>query len=254
MIPGHVLTAFGADEAGGAEPVFAGPAWDNGWTVGPLVFSEATDTAHWSASVRMKLSVPGVRIARPARASDGRVVVGGWKASGHIPGELALRVDETVSAALRLAEALEPVAGPVDLHRSDTFAQAELAAWARVDDEFGPVDAPVQVGHADMLGTTIYAGVSAPAVTDLVPFAVPRPRVMTAAQVIADALIIGAEGGVDVGLIERFAHLPDLENLLLRAVAYRGIVADLLPEHNSLTRSNVGVVHQALMSRRSATI
>lgn len=251
MIPEHVLTAFGSD---GAAPVAAGPAWDNGWVVGPLVYSEATDTAHWSASVRTRLTVPGVRVARPARSSDGRVVVGGWRASSHIPGELSLRIDETVAAALRLTDALSEVDGPVDLRRTDLFAEAERDAWARCDEEFGVLDAPVQAGHADMLGTTIYAGAAAPAVTDLVPFAQPRPHAMTAAQTITDALIVGAEGGIDVGLIERFAHLPDLEDLLLRAVTYREIVADRHPEENSLTCSNVAAVRAALMSRRSATI
>ncbi|AIT60467.1 hypothetical protein [Corynebacterium doosanense] len=252
MIPDHVLTAFGSDSS--VPPVSAGPAWDHGWVVGPLVYSEATDTAHWSASVRTKLTVAGVRVARPARSSDGRVVVGGWRASGHIAGELSLRIDETVAAALRLADALAEVDGPVDLRRTDLFAEAEREAWARCDEEFGVIDAPLQVGHADMLATTIYSGSAAPAVTDLVPFAQPRPHAMTAAQAIADALIIGAEGGVDTGVIERFAHLPDLEDLILRGLTYREIVADRHPDENSLTCSNIAAVRAALMSRRSATI
>lgn len=252
MIPDHVLTAFGSDSS--LRPAPAGPAWDHGWVVGPLVYSEAADTAHWSASVRTKLTVPGLRVARPARSSDGRVVVGGWRASGHIAGELSLRTDETVAAALRLADTLTQVDGPVDLRRTDLFAEAEREAWARCDEEFGSIDAPLQVGHADMLATTIYSGSAAPALTDLVPFAQPRPHAMTAAQAIADALIVGAEGGVDVGLVERFAHLPDLEELVLRGVTYREIVVDRLPAEHSLTRSNIAAVRGALMSRRSATI
>lgn len=252
MIPEHVLTAFGSDA--GNEPVAAGPAWDNGWIVGPLVYSEATDTAHWSATVRSKLTVGGLRVARPARSSDGRLVVGGWKASSHVLGDLAPRFDETVAAALRLADALSSVEGPADLRRSDLYAAAERDAWASCDEKFGPVDAPVQVGHADMLGTTIFAGLAAPAVTDIVPFAAPRPRLMTAAQVIGDALIISADIGPDMGLVERFAHLPDLEDLLLRAVVYRKFLADRHSSPGSLTLSNVAMVENALMSRRSATI
>lgn len=253
MIPEHVLQAFDSSVPAGASPEPAGWIWDNGYLMGSVVFTEAADSAHFSATVRGKLDVPGVRLARPARSTDGRFVVGGWKATNHISGRPEARIDETVSAALRLAESLTDVTQP-SLERTDIFAIAEREAWAWADEHFGALESPVHVGHADMLATTIYSGTLAPAVTDLVPFAAPRPQATTAALVIADAMIMEAEDAVDFGYLERFAHVPDLEELVLRSVIYREHVSARHPDQNSLTRSSIARVRSALVSRRSETI
>lgn len=257
MIPQHVLTAFNASQPAprtGARPEAMGPAWDNGYRIGSTVYSEATDTAHWSAMLREKLTVPGLRIARPLRTTDGRFTVGGWKASAHIPGQPLRRYDETVMVALRLADALADIPGPTGLERSDLFAEAEREAFRLADEHFGELELPLQSGHADVLASTIYDGTAVPGVTEIVPFADPRPRAMSAALAIVDAMIIEAETGVDTGLLDRFAHVEKIEDLALRAVYYRDIVAERHPRTNSITRSNVRAVRDALVSRRSATI
>lgn len=253
MIPAHVLTAFASSVPADAVPEPAGRVWDHGFRMGSVVFSQASDSAHWSATVRAKLDVPGLRLARPARSTDGRFVVGGWKATSHVPGRPEARIDDTVSAALRLAESLVDVPQP-PLQRSDLFADAEREAWAWCDERFGELDARTQVGHADMLGTTIHSRTLAPAVTDLVPFVAPRPAPMSAALVIADAMIIEAGSALDFSYLERFAHVPDLEELVLRGVIYRDHVDVRHPDSNSLTSSKVGRVREALLSRRSDTI
>lgn len=253
MIPEHVLTAFDSSVPTGAEAEPAGWVWGNGHLMASVVFSEASDSAHWSATQRSKLDVPGVRLARPARSTDGRFIVGGWKATNYLDGEPEARIDETVAAAVRLAESLVDAPQP-SLERTDLFAVAEREAWAWCDERFGELDAPTQVGHADMLATTIYSGTLAPAVTDLVPFVAPRPQAMTAALTIADALILGAEDAVDLGTLERYAHMPDLEELVLRGAVYRDHVAARHPAGNSITRSNIAKVRATLMSRRSDTI
>ncbi|AWB81424.1 hypothetical protein C3B44_02850 [Corynebacterium yudongzhengii] len=248
MIPQHVLTAFHAP-ATDTPPRPLGPAWDNGFLQGTTVYAEAMDTAHWSASLREKLTVDGVRLARPLRTTDGRFTVGRWKANTYITGTPSRRADETVLVALKLADALAHVDGPVGLERTDLYAEAEREAWQAADEKYGPLDLPVQPGHADLLATTLYDGDAVPAVTDLVPFADPRPHAFSAALVIADALIIDGEEGVDLGLLHRFAHIGEIEQLVLRAVNYRAIVAERHPRTNSLTRSNIQRVLAALMSR-----
>lgn len=253
MIPQHVLTAFNADTAQ-SRPQQLDAAWGNGFLLGKIAYSEATDTAHWSATVGEKLVVPGVRIARPLRSTDGRFTVGGWRATSYLAGQPARRYDETVLASLRLAEVLADTSGPEGLKRADLYAEAEREAWRLGDEKFGALDLPVQPGHADMLATTIYSGTAAPAVTEIVPFADPRPRAFTAALVIADAMIVEAESGVDTGLLDRFAHLEEIGQLVARAVLYREIVAERHPRGNSLTRSNVAAVRDALVSGCSATI
>ncbi|AKK10545.1 hypothetical protein [Corynebacterium uterequi] len=254
MIPGRVLTAFGAADADVAAATPAGPAWGNGVRIGDVVYSEATATSHWSATLRDKMQVDGLAIAKPARATDGRFVVAGWMASGYVPGRPEIRLDETVAVALRLADALHGVTGPTGVERTDVFAQAELDAWAWGDREFGAIDAPVQVGHADLLATTLYDGEACPGLSDIVPFATLRPAGATAALAIADGLIATADGGVDVGVLDRFAHIPRLDELVLRFVKYRELVNIAHPHGKPNIRSNIAGVLDTLVSRRAATL
>lgn len=256
VVPGHVITAF--DPASvptetattwDLRPQPAGIAWDYGWIIGSVVYSRAPITASWSARLREDLQVPGARISRPLRSSDGRFVVGKWRAQSLIDGHPYLRPDETVALALRLSDALTDADMPSGLERNDPWAQAEREAFAYCDERFGPLDLPVQVGHYDLLATTVFAETHAPGITDVVPYDQPRPKMMTAAQAIADALIIQAEVGVDYGLIERFAHIPDLDQLLLRAVKFRELANQLQDNPNSLTSSNVSRVWEALLSK-----
>jgi len=244
VVPAHVIDAFQGEE-GIPEP--AGHAWDNGWRVGSVAYSRSGGVATgWSAKLRTTLQVDGVRIARPVRSTDGRFVVAGWKASQWIQGDLARRVDETVGVALRLADALAGQPTPPEPEGEDPFVLADRRAWEETAPEYRDIDGPVQVGHADLLACTVYHGTQAPAVTDLVPFAAPRPHGYTAALVIVDGLIAGA---VDDAIVDRFRHLPDIDQLLLRAVAYRRHVNDLHPQSSSNARAHIRRVEDALVSR-----
>ena len=253
-VPAHVRTAFGtgSDEEV-VETQRLGPAWDNGIKVGQLVYARAGDHAHWSATVRERLHVDGARVARPVRSSDGRFLVAGWKATVWAPGVLSRRVDETAVTALRLEEALvEETAPPAGDDRDDVFARAERTAWAEADERFGPIEGPrTQTGHADLLASTVYEGAAVPTITDLVPFTEQRPRGYSAALVLVDGLVYSA---VDVGVVERFAHVPQLLELMVRAAMYRRHVCELHPAATSITRSSVAEVEELLLSRASATI
>ncbi len=256
-IPAHVLTAFQIDAAGGPVTGNLGLAWGHGVRVGQYALVPAGDHTHFSVTTRESLSVDGLRFARPLRSTDGRSSVGGWAVSVHDSGELACRVDETVAAALRLADALADLAMPEIESDAGTlsalFQRAEREAWSECEAVHGPLTnpGPLQVGHIDMLGTTIFRGVTAPMVTDLVPTAAPRPHAYTAALTIVDGLIYKA---VDDRALDRFAHLPDLLGLAARAVAFRRVLTDLHPEATSLSRSRIADVEELVVSRLSATM
>lgn len=245
--PPHVLEAFGA--FGAPEP--AGPAWDDGWRYGTVVVSRVADAqrAAWSAKVREVLAVDGAAVTRPVRGTDGRHVIGGWQARHHAPGAPAARPDELIVAMCRLEEALADLARPRFLAgpAEGVFDVCDRAAWAadpageleRVLDVAavpradaaaalgvaaeltglrGGLDAAgaEQVGHADPLATTVFDGAAAPTVVDLVPCW--RPRGWTPALAAVDAL---SRGGADEALLARFDHLPDWDQLVLRAMLYR---------------------------------
>lgn len=270
-VTGQLATTFHTDIT--APPRSLGPEWDHGWLVGTTVISLAVGPhTAWSARLREKLRVPGLQIARPVRSTDGRFVVAGWRASTFIPGRLRGRVDETVSAALRLADILsadQSVPRP-DLTGDDAFSVADRAAWSahpgavdreirsqrqcldllgRLRSVMRPIDAPLQVGHADMFGTTIYDGAQPPALTDLVGAV--HPHGYTAAQVIVDGLLAKA---VDDGVIRRFSHIRHLDQLLLRAAAYRIYAAALWGVDPEQVFARLGRVTDLVVSRASATL
>lgn len=141
-VPEHVLGAFGV--AGGpAVPVVAGSG--SGWLVGAsggspgVVLRPVVDSAlaNWSARVREDLDVPGLRVAVPVRARDGRHVVSGWRADRAVVGRPEARADETIAWSARVNEALAGVERPRLVSRpaarpwaeTDLFAFAEAAAW-----------------------------------------------------------------------------------------------------------------------------
>lgn len=244
IVPEHVISAF-QGEPGAAKP--AGHAWDNGWRIGGMVYSQSGGVSTgWSAKLRTALHVDGARIARPIRSTDGRFVIAGWKASHWVEGDLSRRVDETVGVALRLADALAGQTEPPEPEEEDLFVLADRRAWEESASEYREITGPEQVGHADLLASTVYHGQQAPTITDMVPFAAPRPHGYTAALVMVDGLIAGA---VDDAIIDRFRHLPDLDQLLLRAVAYRRHVNDLHPLSTTNARSHIRRVEDLLMSR-----
>lgn len=274
QLPLHVRDVFHADAG---EPQAMGVAWDYGWRVGNIVFSQVVhpDRAAWSARVREKLDPQGLRIVRPLTSTDGRYVSAGWRANSFVEGVPARRGDETVAAALRLDDVLKNVEvsdSLIDVDRSDLFSVADHLAWSEnpasfvFDDAlpaheavaplvtklsrfYRPIDAPRQVCHADMFATTIYSGTQAPAVTDLVGCA--RPYGYTAALAIVDLLVAEAQ---DEGVMRRFEHIPNLDQLLLRALNYRLFVHALHPLATSNAGSNLSWVSGAVMSKLSDTL
>lgn len=245
QLPDHIRDAF---QVGVGPAEHLGAAWDHGFRVGNTVFSKVMnpEMSSWSSKVREGLRPEGVRAARPIRSTDGRFVVSGWRASVYSTGMIAHRVDETVVAALRLADGLIDAPKP-ELAPLSLFTRADARAWDDQSGQIGallrPIEQPYQVGHADMLATTLFSGTQPPVVTDIFP--VVRPHGFTAALVIIDGLLLGA---VDEGILRRFSHLPDIEQLLMRAFLYRRNVQELAENTDANILSNLDRAEAALVS------
>ena len=94
--------------------------------------------ASWLANTFEQLDVPGVRLARPVRSSDGRWVVSGWSAQRFVSGSPAARYDDILSAADSLHEALAGVSEPRFLReRTDLYSWADRVSWGDIDDDDG---------------------------------------------------------------------------------------------------------------------
>ena len=212
-IPGHVLTSFQVDES---QPLPLGPEWGNGVRFGRIVISEAPAHAAWSSKVREKVTVPGVRVARPVRSTDGRFTVAGFHATDYVEGEPGHRVDEAISAALRFDDAVSYFPAP-KLERNDVWARADRAAWKG----HLPQGKKLQVVHTDFLACCLFSGSLPPALTDFVPADSARPHGYSAALTLIDGLLADA---VDDAVLSRWSHVPDLIFMCERALDYREIL------------------------------
>ncbi|MHA6796509.1 TIGR02569 family protein [Pseudonocardia bannensis] len=231
-LPQHVRIAFGVPDQ---EPRPVAWAGQRAWQCGDALIRPVSDNAvaAWSAGVLDGLEVDGVRLARPLRSSDGRWVVAGWAACRFLPGTAEPRHDEVVAASMRLHVATARVLRPRLLDdRDDLLSRSVSAAFGErrltLDPATGgalfmdlaayrrPVRLVPQVVHGELFGSVLFDDEGAPAVLDLVPFW--RPAEWAAAVIVVDAL---AWGGADEGLLERWAHLDEWPQALLRAVLYR---------------------------------
>ncbi|MDV6013860.1 TIGR02569 family protein [Haloechinothrix sp. LS1_15] len=233
--PDHVCAAFGVDAealrpaAGGAE-----------WQAGSIVLRPVSDKAEtaWLARTVRTLDVPGVSLARPVRATDGRQIIGGWIAYRGLDDDPAAqpsppRFHDLVLASVKLHQALAGIPCPEFLQRRyGTLATADRLAWGEAEIELDetaggrwfeilaaslrPVTLPDQVVHGDLYRSVRWVAGKGPLVVDFVPFY--RPAEWATALVVVDAV---ARGGAGTGLIHSWSHLPEWSQMLLRAVLYR---------------------------------
>lgn len=205
------------------------------WRYGNVLLRPVTNPsqAAWVAQTLDGLHVPKVRIGQPLRSTDGRWVIGGWTAMRYLEGQPEPRHDEVVAVAIRLHQATANVAKPKFLGaRADAFAIADRMAWQEQDGTLDPslggrlfdvlggarkdIELRPQLVHADLFGNVLFHPSAEPAIVDFVPYW--RPAEWAAAVVVVDAL---AWGGADTGLIDRWAHLPEWPQMLLRALLFR---------------------------------
>ena len=231
-LPPHVRTAFGVADVEPRPVLWAGR---RAWHCGDVLIRPVADNAlaAWSAGVLDGLTVERMRLAHPVRSSDGRWVVAGWAACRFVPGTLQPRYDAMVEASLRLHRATATLSRPRLLDdRDQMITRAAAAAWGErattldpraggvTFDELaarrGPVASPPQVVHAELFGAVLFDEAGVPALIDLVPAW--RPKEWSAAVIVVDAV---AWGGADEALLDRWSHLDDWPQMLLRAVLHR---------------------------------
>ncbi|PRQ11460.1 TIGR02569 family protein [Corynebacterium sp. 13CS0277] len=281
-VPQTVVDAF---RISGDPDEALGSSWDYGIRYAGVVLAEVADPARarTSAELRDVLQIDGVRCAKPLRATDGRVIVGGWKASTFTPGPRASNIDELVMIGLRLDDALSAVEVPSFTHDriappwevADVFRIADQAAWspqpstvlepgldldaeptpalhwaltmaARLQDSLDPelLQVPQQVCHADLVGTTITPQGQAPVITDIV--CVARPYGYTSALAMVDGLLAEV---VDDGVLTRHTNIPHIRQMMLRALLYRVFVHALHPEATPAMRTHIERVENLLTER-----
>lgn len=233
--PEHVLTAFSTSPAD-LELLPSGRG--RTWRAGNSVFRPVDDPAQasWLASVFEQRPVPGVRIARPIRSTDGRWVVSGWTAHRFVSGAPAPRFDEARQAGQALHAAVADVSEPRFLkQRTDLHSWADRLAWGEVLDTEGrlghghgattyrelaaqrrPVHAPGQLVHGDLHGHVLFAGNAAPAVIDIAPYW--RPAGWAIGVLAIDAI---TSGGAPIDVLADWADGPDWPQLVRRAALFR---------------------------------
>ena len=214
-IPGHVLSAFQLEGRG--EPTSA--AWGNGLRFGHVVVARANATSAWSGKAREKIAgnLDGMRISRPVRATDGRLVVGGYAANEFAEGAPAARIDEAVATALRFDVAVEHLDAPTTVARKDQWAEIDRAVWAG-ENVAGWVGGEPVVAHLEFLTSCLFDGTLPPTLAGFTPSVELRPRGYTAALVIVDGLLHRA---VDQRILERRSHVPDIRHLTRKALEFR---------------------------------
>jgi uncharacterized protein (TIGR02569 family) len=251
--PEHVRAAFGVP---GDTPQPLAGGRGRAYRCGSVVLKRVGDHAEasWLAGIFEQISVPGVRIARPVRSSDGRWVIAGWTAHRFVSGRTAPRFEEVIEVGNALHGALAETAKPRFLDQRDgLYAWADRISWgelpaddARLGDGVGaaafaalahgrrPVELPQQLVHGDLTGNVLFAGSAPPAVIDITPYW--RPVTWATGIVVVDAI---AWGGADLELATT-QQTSQWRQILRRALMCRLAVS--LGHPRSTPASMVGVL------------
>jgi uncharacterized protein (TIGR02569 family) len=237
--PKAVLVAFGTDE----HPVrFAGGKGGT-WRAGGLVLKpvEFLPESRWRARILDTLpDDPGFRIARPARTTTGDWVSDGWEASRFVAGEPDVtRPDDVLRAGIAFHAAIAGIPRPAFLdERADPWSAGDRVAWEESPVDVSPVardllrplldarrsvDLSAQAVHGDLPGNVLFTAGLPPAIIDWPLYW--RPTAWASAVAVADAL---CWYGAAPDLAERWSHLPEWRQMLIRALIYRIVTHDKL--------------------------
>ena len=230
-----VLHAFESD----GDPIALPGGRGLAWRVGDLVFKPADlglDELAWQADVLSTVRAPAVRLSFPQRATGGELVVDGWTAWSYLPGEHRTGGWlEVIAVGDRFHRAVAGLARPAFIAaRTDPWAIGDRVAWgerptgpyrdvphlARLADRLAPIEAPSQLIHGDLTGNILFADGLPAAVIDLSLYW--RPTGFATAIVVADALVWE---GADQSLVASLGVVPDVGQMLVRALIYRLVAA-----------------------------
>ncbi|NUL06406.1 TIGR02569 family protein [Streptomyces lunaelactis] len=227
--PASALKAFGAAETPVPLPGGQGSAWRSGALVlKPTAMAPETT---WRAGVLHHLpESSGFRVARPVPAADGSWAAYGWEAWRPIGGSTdPHRADDVIRAGEAFHAALADLPRPRFIGvRDNAWSHADRLAWEETEQapDFPllgpllaarrPVSAPAQIVHGDLLGNVLFEPGHPPAIIDWPPYW--RPAAWASAVVAVDAL---CGHGAEPELLDRWSHLPDWCQLLVRALIFR---------------------------------
>jgi uncharacterized protein (TIGR02569 family) len=230
-----VVDAFGAD----GDPVLLEGGQRRTWRLGDVVLKPVDDPVeqhNWLCEVYDGWPAPDVvRVPQPLRAADGSWTAHGWAAHRWLEGR-TLRAGDDVEGFRRTVDAFHEVVSGLD---RPTFLDAREDAWSFGDrvawdgaEPVGPpgtvgmvealiaarqpVDARSQVIHGDIGGNVLRAPGLPDAVIDWPPYF--RPRGFALAVVAGDAV---CWEGAPASLLDRWAEVPEWDQLLVRALVYR---------------------------------
>lgn len=232
--PDAVLDVFGLTGAAVLLPGGQGETWQ----VGEVVLKPAhfVPEAEWRASALTGLAdAVAFRVARPVRARGGEWVVDGWEASSSLAGAIDVqRPDDVLEAGAAFHAAVADLPRPDFLDvRDDPWTYGDRVAWEELPldgshellgellEARRPVESAAQVVHGDLLGNVMFADGLPPAIIDWPVYW--RPPAWAAAVAVADAV---CWYGAKPSLAARWAHLPEWDQMLVRALIYR-IATDL---------------------------
>lgn len=232
MPPPAVRAAFGAR----GHPVRLAGGKGGTWRAGDIVLkpSEGDAEVRWRSEVLAALpDSPHFRIARPVRAAGGDWLAGGWEAALAVAGQPDhRRVDDVIRTGTAFHEAVAAVPRPALLDtRDNPWEYGNKLAFGdelppgrrrpstlldRLLEHRRPISLPAQIVHGDLLGNVLFADGLPPAVIDWPAYW--RPASWAAAVAALDAMVWHDAGAA---VIERWAHLPEWGQLLIRAAIYR---------------------------------
>ena len=228
--PASVRAAFGATAA----PRRLAGGKNGTWRCGEIVLKPAEGEAEtvWRCGVLETLPESGFRIARPLRAAGGGWLAEGWEAARFVTGRAdQRRVDDVIVAGQAFHQAIAALPRPSFLDaRDDPWAYGDRLAWAEpgpgIDDPGPalttllearrPIALPAQLVHGDLLGNVLFAPGQPPAIIDWPAYW--RPPGWASAVAVVDAL---CWHGVDASVLDRWSHLREWRQLLIRALIYR---------------------------------
>lgn len=230
-----IVRAFGVSGVG-LTPLRGGQG--RTWSDGRVVLKPVDNPAEhvWVAEVCAAwVHHDVVRVPRPLRSLDGAWVHGGWAAHEWAAGRDASMAADSAEIRQagedfhRLVSGLERP-GFLD-DRDDPWAHGDRVAWEgaepegdpvtralvrRIRSAFEPVASPPQVLHGDIGGNVLLADGLPPAVIDWPPYF--RPAGFALAVTATDAV---CWEGVPLQILDEWSDVPEWDQLLLRALAYR---------------------------------
>lgn len=260
-----VLRAFAA---GDEPPLLLPGGQGTTWRADGIVLRPHGDAreARWRSATLARLEhTDRFRTPRPVSATDGSWLVDGWEAWEWLPGATdPTRVEDVLAAGEAFHRAVAHLPRPAFLDDvDDPWSRADRMVWAgaprpsgplvdRLTAAFRPVRAPSQVVHRDLLGNMLFSPGEPPAVFDWAPSW--RPVGYAAAIAVVDAVCWHGVPVARLPALGRLAAVSEWPQLLVRASAFRVLVAHLLGASGDEQAEHHRPLAAALLSGAAGTL